>query len=542
MLTTPLNLPESVAITLRERCLELGLPSWQCDNAGTVLQEPQASGPLGLLLNSRVIAELVSTSVAKMSSVSAPEVVKVGSGLWLIGIPERSRRDRIGWTVAMALSAAALDGPVITAACHAAHLDPQVTRHTLLRLAHHDARTVADLARSLHWMAQDLGVRNELKHTADGFTRQLTDSFETIELLYSLGRSMGDIGQPEEFVRRSMDRLASLMNFSWIACWFGAEARSARVGGERVMVAGPSPLDESVLQRVMPLIAAQCPSDGRSHIFTDTGELPLPRGVQYLAQPITRNGRLVGVMLACEKGGDDPQVSSYDIHLLEATGSFIASFIDNATLLAEQNAMFVGSLTAMTASIDAKDRYTCGHSERVAHLARRLARAAGLSNELAERLHICGLVHDVGKIGVPESVLLKPGKLTDDEFATIKLHPEIGHKILRGIPLMTDILPGVLHHHERWDGRGYPHNLAGEAIPLFGRILAIADTFDAMSSNRSYRSAMPRERVLSEIAKCAGTQFDPALVPCFLALDFTDFDRLVDLHRDLTPVNLAAAA
>src|SRR5262249_50759563 len=157
-----------------------------------------------------------------------------------------------------------------------------------------------------------------------------------------------------------------------------------------------------------------------------------------------------------------------------------------------------------TASIDAKDRYTRGHSERVGLMASKMAEVLGLDKKLVEQYRIAGLVHDVGKIGVPEAVLTKPGRLTDEEFEQIKLHPRIGHNILKDIPSLEPVLPGVLWHHERWDGRGYPDKIAGEQIPLIARVLALADTFDAMSSNRSYRPALPRPRVLEEIRKCGG--------------------------------------
>ena len=186
--------------------------------------------------------------------------------------------------------------------------------------------------------------------------------------------------------------------------------------------------------------------------------------------------------------------------------------------------MFMGVLKGMTTAVDAKDPYTCGHSERVGLLASRLALAVGLSPDEAERYRLAGLVHDVGKIGISEAVLSKSGRLTEIEFMQIKKHPEIGHQILRDIPLMGDILPGVLHHHERWDGTGYPTGLKGGEIPLIGRMLALADTFDAMSSTRSYRPAMPRDAVLSEIRRCSGTQFDPKLADVFVTLDFTEFD------------------
>jgi HD-GYP domain-containing protein (c-di-GMP phosphodiesterase class II) len=192
--------------------------------------------------------------------------------------------------------------------------------------------------------------------------------------------------------------------------------------------------------------------------------------------------------------------------------------------------MFLGTLEALTASIDAKDRYTCGHSERVAHLTRALAETLGQDEATLKRMHIAGLVHDVGKIGVPESVLLKPGRLTEEEFAWIRLHPEMGFRILKDIPQLNDVLPGVLHHHERWDGRGYPHGLAGEDIPLIARLIALADSFDAMSSSRTYRKAMSRSTVLEEIRRNAGTQFDPDLVPAFVSLNFSEYDRLVREH------------
>ena len=148
-----------------------------------------------------------------------------------------------------------------------------------------------------------------------------------------------------------------------------------------------------------------------------------------------------------------------------------------------------------------------------------------------DRMHIAGLVHDVGKIGVPESVLLKSGRLTDEEFGLIRKHPEIGHRILKDIPRFQDVLPGVLHHHERWDGRGYPRGLEGEKIPLVARLIGLADSFDAMSSTRTYRAAMSRSRVLEEIGACTGTQFDPRLAPVFVAMDFSRYDEMVQEYR-----------
>ena len=142
------------------------------------------------------------------------------------------------------------------------------------------------------------------------------------------------------------------------------------------------------------------------------------------------------------------------------------------------------------------------------------------------------LVHDVGKIGVPESVLQKPDRLTREEFGLIQQHPEIGCRILRDVPQFSSVLPGVLHHHERWDGNGYPHGLSQSEIPLIAHILGVADTFDAMSSTRSYRQAMTRDVVIAEMVRCAGTQLDPALVSVFVMLDFARYDETVRRHAE----------
>jgi HD-GYP domain-containing protein (c-di-GMP phosphodiesterase class II) len=140
---------------------------------------------------------------------------------------------------------------------------------------------------------------------------------------------------------------------------------------------------------------------------------------------------------------------------------------------------------------------------------------------------------------VPEHVLLKPGKLTDEEFDWIRRHPEMGHRILKDIPQLNDILPGVLYHHERWDGKGYPQGLQGDGIPLVARLIGLADSFDAMSSTRTYRSALSRSQVLKEIENCSGSQFDPHLALTFLSLDFSEYDRMA--HEHLSG-NLAADA
>ena len=175
-------------------------------------------------------------------------------------------------------------------------------------------------------------------------------------------------------------------------------------------------------------------------------------------------------------------------------------------------------MRAMSSTIDARDAYTCGHSQRVGQTAAEIGTWIGLNAEECEQLYLTGLLHDVGKIGVPDRVLLKSGRLTDDEFELIKMHPEIGYRIIAPIAELSFTLPGILHHHERIDGRGYPHGLRGEKIHRSARILAVADAYDAMTSSRTYRSAMTPERARAILEEGAGTQWDHEIVCAFVAL------------------------
>jgi HD-GYP domain-containing protein (c-di-GMP phosphodiesterase class II) len=203
----------------------------------------------------------------------------------------------------------------------------------------------------------------------------------------------------------------------------------------------------------------------------------------------------------------------------------------------ERHGFLLNTVGALVSAIDAKDTYTCGHSERVAWLSKELAKQMSLDPITVEQVHICGLVHDIGKIGIPESILQKPGKLTDEEFDQVRAHPVIGENILKDVPQLQPMLPGVRSHHERWDGRGYPDGSSGEKTPLFGRILGVADAFDAMCSSRAYRDGLNRAEVLDEMTACAGQQFDPKLVQAFLKLNFIHYDVMIDFHISQSSVD-----
>jgi len=231
---------------------------------------------------------------------------------------------------------------------------------------------------------------------------------------------------------------------------------------------------------------------------------------------------IIGLMVAVNRI-DKPDFDSTDIKLFTSVASGCAVFIENGRLFKDLKELFVGSLKALTSSIDAKDQYTRGHSERVAVISRwiaeRITDPEPLDEEQVHTIYLAGLLHDIGKIGIDERVLRKAGRLTDDEMECIKRHPLIGASILRGIKQMRDIVPGVLCHHERMDGRGYPNGLVEAQIPLSGKIVGLADSFDAMTSKRTYRDAMSLEQALEQIREGLGTQFDRNIAAAFLESD-----------------------
>jgi len=183
---------------------------------------------------------------------------------------------------------------------------------------------------------------------------------------------------------------------------------------------------------------------------------------------------------------------------------------------------FVGSLAN---ALDARDQYTAGHSCRVSQLSCATATALQLSAEDVERIRIGALLHDVGKIGVADSVLQKPGKLTAEEFALVKQHPVIGRRILEGVQGFAPYLPAVELHHENWDGTGYPKGQVAEETPIDARIIHVSDAYDAMTTNRSYRRGMTHEKAISEIIRNSGIQFDPHIVDVFVNLPHEVFTR-----------------
>ncbi|MEV7427347.1 MULTISPECIES: HD-GYP domain-containing protein [unclassified Streptomyces] len=201
-----------------------------------------------------------------------------------------------------------------------------------------------------------------------------------------------------------------------------------------------------------------------------------------------------------------------------------------------ERAAHQATIRALVQAVDIKDTYTRGHSERVGHASVLIAREMGMERERIETLRFAGILHDVGKLGVPTRVLRKDGPLTPEERRVIELHPEYGHEMVRGIGFLGEARSAILHHHERLDGSGYPYGLAGDRIPEFARVVAVADAFDAMTSTRSYRRGRPVPAAVAELERCAGTQFDPEMVRALArALDRHGWRTAVTADEARTP-------
>ena len=537
--TVPLTAdPISTVERWAARVSKLGLTLLQIDPRDHVLHcaaispmiEQLARTPLMLAAIRRVI-ELTAENPTAANAPTAHATTIPGVRVMVLE-PDLAD-DRRSTLVAIAIDQDLLQAEALRPICDQAGLDHAAAS---ARLGRRNLPTAAELAPvlvSLGWMVEDRHElrthRHELRHLSD----QLAENYEELSLLYRLSCGM-TLDQPADlFLRGACRELHEVSGLEWMSIHLSPDLSRLNELRGRGYAAGQilnrvslDPLGQELMR--LPQLA------GQPLIVDDVSTLNLRAAVpsaDLLIVPLIRDRTTLGVIVGGPREDGQP-LDSTDAKLCASMGNSLAIFIENHMLYGDAQSLFTGTLHALTSAIDAKDSYTFGHSARVALLSGQLAEAAGHPPELVRRVVLAGQVHDVGKIGVPEAVLCKPGRLTDQEFEAIKSHPTVGAKILRDIPQMADLIPGVLYHHEKYDGRGYPTGLAGQDIPLFGRIIGICDAFDAMSSNRTYRSALDHEDVLGEIRKCAGTQFDPELAEHFVELDFAPFFRLLKQHQN----------
>ena len=252
----------------------------------------------------------------------------------------------------------------------------------------------------------------------------------------------------------------------------------------------------------------------------DTGEIVILPSEEYeemndLLIPLKVLNREIGIIYINTPTPPEG-ITQLQKTILKVLSSQAAVAIENSQLYTELNELFLNTVQSLAAAVDARDPYTHGHSQRVAEYSLLTGNALKLDSTQLHFLKLSALLHDIGKIGIPDNVLQKAGKLNDDEYKIIMQHPVIGVNIITPVDKLKEIIPGIKHHHEKWNGAGYPDGLKENEIPLFGRIIAIADAFDAMMSHRIYRTSFSFNDTIAEILRCLGTQFDPELAKIFI--------------------------
>lgn len=377
-------------------------------------------------------------------------------------------------------------------------------------------------------------ISNAARHL-EMVSTELTQAYEEVMLLHNMSKNMKVTHTNATFLQMACDQIIRSVNVEGIAIYL-----EKQVEGQRPLVltagCGLNLIDTGAAGILHGRLESEI-SRGREGLLDSAVGSAMkydwPKGVRsIIAVPLWGNGGMIGLMVATNSV-DKADFDGIDVKLFNSVANQCAVFIENDRLFGDLKELFIGSLKALTNSIDAKDPYTRGHSERVAFISHwigeRLAEQQPLEDEEIHRIYLAGLLHDIGKIGVDENVLRKKGKLTEEDMNRIKEHPRIGAAILVDIKQMAEVIPGILHHHERMDGKGYPEGLKGDQIPLMGKIIGLADAFDAMTSRRVYRDAMSIKRATAEIEKNFGTQFDEHIARVFIE---SDIKKLWNIIQD----------
>ena len=460
----------------------------------------------------------------KIMADQAPAIGRAATGCCLIGVPVHRRRRLVGAAVGCFPVREMAEEEHLARMCDRMQLDRQAVA-TLM--ADGVTRSLAETDDLLVVMTHLLAGQQALQVAQDEMgmlSANLTTTYEELSLLYRISGSMKLTGQPGEFMQNVCEELLEVANIQAAVAIVYGDPRSNHEG--MILQAGECELDEEQMRRLASTHIAPRLAAGDSAVvdnqFPHVAGAPFGPNVRnYVAAPLAGDAEAIGMLIGLNKLSGE--FDSVDMKLLSSVGNQSAVFIVNHRLYEDVQDLLMGVLHALTAAIDAKDPYTCGHSQRVAMISRRIALSLGFDRERVRRIHLAGLLHDVGKIGVPEAILCKPGKLTAAEYEVVKTHPSVGGRILGGIRRLDDVVEGIIAHHERPDGKGYPRGLAGDEVPIEGLIIGLADSFDAMTSTRTYRDAMAADRAVAKIRRCAGAQFDEKVVEAFLLLDPREF-------------------
>ena len=378
---------------------------------------------------------------------------------------------------------------------------------------------VADLTMAQWQSRQRIAA---LEEETRSLSVHLASTYEEISLLYRLTQNLKISASDEDLGRLALEWLAEVVPAMGMVIQLVPVAQPDQLVQHEVRTQplllsyGRCPVDSgqltAMLEYLGPGAAVRPVVANRS--TTSKADWPCAQVRQIIAVSLAEGENLFG-WLAALNHVEDGEFGTVEASLLSSVAAILGIHSGNIELYRQQSELLAGMVRALTSAIDAKDPYTCGHSDRVARLAVRLAEELGCDARTLDTIYLSGLLHDIGKIGIDDSVLRKPTKLSEAEYEHIKKHVEIGHKILRDLRKLGDVLPVVLHHHESWDGRGYPQRLGSESIPLAARIVAVADSYDAMCSDRPYRKGMPDEKIDAIFRSGAGQQWDPQVVDAF---------------------------
>jgi putative nucleotidyltransferase with HDIG domain len=380
-------------------------------------------------------------------------------------------------------------------------------------------KTISDLVLDGVWAKHRI---EELQKEANSLSVNLASTYEEISLLYRLTQNLKLSESEDDLGRVALEWMQEVLPAAGLAIQFlqAASADDLTIPDtgrrEMLLTRGDCPLNEAEFSELIALLAPQVPYQpivvNRS--TTEHPDWPFPQIRQVIAVALAEGENLFGWLVALNHV-EDAEFGTVEASLLSSVAAILGIHGGNIDLYRQQSELLAGMVRALTSAVEAKDPYTCGHSDRVARVAVHLAEELGCDAKMIKTLYLAGLLHDIGKIGIDDNVLRKAGSLSHAEYEHIKQHVDIGHRILHDLAKLEEVLPVVLHHHESWDGGGYPNRLNSERIPLAARIVAVADAFDAMSSDRPYRKRMPDEEVDRILRAGAGQQWDPKVIDAF---------------------------
>jgi putative nucleotidyltransferase with HDIG domain len=368
---------------------------------------------------------------------------------------------------------------------------------------------VPGIARSLESF---LGLEREIEDLSSEVVR----IYEELSLIHKISGRLGNEMDIERICRLVLEEADKILSVTTLCIMLLDAEREEfftrfAIGRDGELMLGfRVPMAEGLIGHVFrqgePVTVCEIAADGRL-------KLPYP-AKSVLCVPLIADTKPVGMLIATDKISGE-EFWSQELQLMDIFASEVSSALQKANLYEEINKLFLSTVEALATAIDAKDPYTYGHSRRVAELSVAIGNELGMPKDRIRKLELASLLHDIGKIGTPENILRKPGVLQPDEYEKIKEHPAKGAEILTMIVEFKEIVTWIRHHHEWYDGKGYPDCIAEEKIPLEARILAVADSYDAMTSDRPYRKGMPSETVLKIMEQFASSQFDPAVLNAF---------------------------